>query len=266
MARTIELIQGDIIAELREKVTNLSTSKIAQWRLLTYVVAVAIHSFEVILDLFRAEITEKTLISTSGTMAWYSAICRAFQIGHKLIFDPKTGIYGYELYDEAARIVSVAAVTKRERALYIKVARENDAGALVPLTDDEYREFVNYIDLVGIAGTPCSVTSTTSDSIKYDITAYYDPAYPQASVRYGVDAALETFKTSLNFNSRFYRQRLVDAVMSVDGVVTADTIAILHKTSESDAYIPAGVVVELLSGYFNYDEDSTITYTPTENI
>ena len=61
MARTINEIQNEIITSLNgKKDISLSTSKVAEWRLWTYVIAVTVHSFELILDVFKSEIDTLT--------------------------------------------------------------------------------------------------------------------------------------------------------------------------------------------------------------
>ena len=106
MARTINEIQAGIVSELEAGTeVKLSTSKVAEWRLWTWVVATAIHTFEVILDLFRKEVQEKTDKITPGTVRWYGEQCLRFQNGHKLLFDKKTAALYYAEDDPAARIV-----------------------------------------------------------------------------------------------------------------------------------------------------------------
>ena len=46
MARTINDIQQSIITDLKANFPKLSASKFAEWRLWTYIVAAAIHTFD----------------------------------------------------------------------------------------------------------------------------------------------------------------------------------------------------------------------------
>ena len=138
MARTINEIQAGIVSELEAGTeVKLSTSKVAEWRLWTWVVATAIHTFEVILDLFRKEVQEKTDKITPGTVRWYGEQCLRFQNGHKLLFDKKTAALYYAEDDPAARIVKVVAIKESPKHLTIKVAKTVDAGNVVPLSPDE---------------------------------------------------------------------------------------------------------------------------------
>ncbi len=112
MARTINDIQQSIITDLKANFPNLSVSKFAEWRLWTYMVAAAIHAFEVILDLFRQEVDDLTTKITAGTKLWYAEMCYRFQNGHTLVFDKATSQFYYEQDDPDSRIVKVVAVNE----------------------------------------------------------------------------------------------------------------------------------------------------------
>lgn len=266
MARTIKQIQVAITAELEAKQPSLSTSAVAEWRLWTWVVATAIYSFEVILDLFRAEMDDVADKITPGTVRWYAEMCRRFQNGHELLFDDNTAQLYYKDDDPAARVVSVVAITERAMHLSVKVAKIDSANKVVPLSVDELYNFAGYIDVIKFAGVETTVISTTADALRYNIDIYFDPAVPATAVRAGVEDALEKFRSSLDFNSRLYRQRLVDAVMSVKGVVTAELRALDRKGASMTDFAAVGVVEELESGYFDYDAQSILTLSSTSSL
>lgn len=261
MARTIKDIHASIEADLRAKHPDLSRSAVAEWRLLTYVVSVAIHTFELLLDAFRAEIDTVADKITPGTVRWYVEQCRRFQNGHELLFDSQTAQLYYAADDPAARIVSVVAVTEGRERLSIKVAKINAENKIVPLTADELYNFTGYVDSIKFAGIETLTVSTTADSLRYDIEVFFDPAVPVTTVRANVVAALDAFRTALDFNSMLYKQRLIDAVMSVRGVVTVDLRALERKGSSMADFAPVGVADELESGYFDYTTDSSLTLT-----
>ena len=82
-----------------------------------------------------------------------------------------------------------------------------------------------------------------------------------------VGQALETFKTSLSFDAVFYAQRLVDAVMHAEGVVTVKVVRLEHKTSAGADFAPVDVLAELAAGYFEYAaEGNTLTLTSTKSL
>ena len=229
MARTINDIQQSIITDLQTYFPKLSTSKVAEWRLWTYVVAAAIHAFEIILDLFRQEVDELTAKITPGTKLWYAEMCYRFQNGHTLVFDKNTAQFYYEQDDPDSRIVKVVAVNEVYKMISIRVAKTDGEGRIIPLDDSERRNLADYIDTIHTTGIPTTIVSTTADTIRYNLEVYYDPAVPSSVVREQVGQALETFKTSLSFDAVFYAQRLVDAVMHAEGVVTVKVVRLEHK-------------------------------------
>lgn len=138
MARTINEIQNEIITSLNgKKDISLSTSKVAEWRLWTYIIAVAIHSFELILDVFKSEIDTLTNKITPGTVRWYAEMCYRFQNGHELLFDENTAMLYYQTNDPDAQIIKVVAIRENKNMLTIKAAKKNSSGKIVPLDVDE---------------------------------------------------------------------------------------------------------------------------------
>lgn len=168
MARTINDIQQSIITDLQTYFPKLSTSKVAEWRLWTYVVAAAIHAFEIILDLFRQEVDELTAKITPGTKLWYAEMCYRFQNGHTLVFDKNTAQFYYEQDDPDSRIVKVVAVNEVYKMISIRVAKTDGEGRIIPLDDSERRNLADYIDTIHTTGIPTTIVSTTA--IRYVTT------------------------------------------------------------------------------------------------
>ena len=200
MARTINDIQQSIITDLQTYFPKLSTSKVAEWRLWTYVVAAAIHAFEIILDLFRQEVDELTAKITPGTKLWYAEMCYRFQNGHTLVFDKNTAQFYYEQDDPDSRIVKVVAVNEVYKMISIRVAKTDGEGRIIPLDDSERRNLADYIDTIHTTGIPTTIVSTTADTIRYNLEVYYDPAVPSSVVREQVGQALEGVILALHRN------------------------------------------------------------------
>lgn len=261
MARSIATIQQGIVSAMTAGHDDLSQSKVAEWRLLSYVVAAAIHAFEVVMDLFRSEVDRIAYVNMPGTVRWYVEMCKRFQYGnsHKLVFDPQTAAYSYEREEEQTRIVKVVAITIRDRKLFVKVAKLDAQGKIVPLASLERQSLFDYLTAISMAGTEIKLISTTADTIRYSMEVYYDPSVPYDTAEETVKTAIEQFKTALTFNAMFYTQRLVDAVMAVDGVVTVNPISFEQKTTANPVYVNVDVMSELDAGHFEYDEQSVLT-------
>ena len=147
------------------------------------------------------------------------------------------------------------------------MAKTDGEGRIIPLDDSERRNLADYIDTIHTTGIPTTIVSTTADTIRYNLEVYYDPAVPSSVVREQVGQALETFKTSLSFDAVFYAQRLVDAVMHAEGVVTVKVVRLEHKTSAGADFAPVDVLAELAAGYFEYAaEGNTLTLTSIKSL
>lgn len=264
MARTTTEIQAAIHADLTAARPDLSASKSAEWRLWTWIVATAIAVFEIVLDRFRSEIDATADKITPGTVRWYAEQCRRFQNGHELLFDPDTAQLYYAADDPDARIIDVVAITEAPERLSIKVARLDAAGRIVPLTAEELHNFTGYVDSIKFAGIETLVVSTNADRVRYDAEVFYDPAVPVTTVRERVLTALDTFRSALGFNSMLYRQKFVAAMMTVEGVVTAELRRMERKGTSMSGFLPVGVADELEAGYFDYTDDSTLTLTSSK--
>lgn len=265
MARTIKEIQQAMTADLTAQRSDFSASSVAEWRLWVWVVATAIHLFEVILDQFRTEIDAAADKITPGTVRWYIDQCKRFQNGHKLLFNEDTAQMYYEEDDEAARIVSVVSVREDVKKLTIKAAKTNSEGRITPLTADELHNFTGYVESIKFAGVETVVISRTADAIRYALTVYYDPVVPATTVRDTVQAQIDDFRTSLDFNSMFYKQRFIEAIMGVDGVVTVDLQSIERKGTSMADFAPVAVAEELEAGYFDYADGCAITLISTKS-
>ncbi|WP_270543603.1 hypothetical protein [Butyricimonas paravirosa] len=77
-------------------------------------------------------------------------------------------------------------------------------------------------------------------------------------MRDNVLTALDVFKSGIGFDSMIYTQKLIDAVMSAEGVVTCSLVSLERKGVSDVDFIRFNVYSELESGYFEYDEESVL--------
>ena len=263
MARTIAEIKQSITDNVNNSLPGLSGSRTAEWGLWAYIMAAAIHAFEVILDLFKQEINSLTSRITPGTIRWYAEMCKRFQNGDSLMFDEDTALLYYPETDEKKQIIAMAAVSETKdndgTVLSIKVAKKDAQGHIVELNQEELYNFQAYIDAVKFAGCRTEVISTNADRIYSDLTVYHDPAIPSETVKADAEAALEQFKVSIDFDGVLYRQKLIDAVMGVNGVTTCVLSALEQHSSKDnglDAWHPIDTHATLEAGYFDWADGS----------
>ena len=258
MARTILEIQDKIIDTLRTSGLKLSTSRVAEWRLWTWVVATSIQVFEIILDRFKKEIDTVTSRITPGTTRWYAEMCYRFQNGHELLFDEKTAMLYYAEDDPGSQIIKVVAISEDNNKLLIKAATLNEKNKIVPLSLEEKYNFAAYIDAIKFAGVETDVISVSEDKIRYNVNVWFEPSIPLSLVRENVLTALDTFKAGIGFDSMIYTQKLIDAVMAAEGVVTCSLVSLSRKGVSDPEFVTFDVYSELESGYFEYDGESVL--------
>ena len=250
-----------MIARLQADHDNLSASKVAEWRLWTYIVAVSLHAFEVILDLFRTEVETLTNSLTPGTDRWYAEMALRYQHGHELVFDENTCLYYYAEDDPDSRIVKMATVDSSSGVVSVKVARFDEDGNTVQLDPEELLGLTGYMTQITFAGLRVDIVSTVPDLIRYNIEAFYDPIIPEVTVRANVLQALADYRTDLLFDAKLYGQTLITAAMSVDGVVTASLRSIARKGLADEDFVAFDAVTVLSAGYYDYSDDCMLTLT-----
>ena len=264
MARTIKEIKDSISADLQSKL-QLSASAVAEWRLWVTIAATCIYAFELIHDQFKSEVEIKIMSSRPGTLPWYEDAAYDFQNGHELKYNDETGVLYYEGDDPDARITAVAAVNDRNGTIVFQLAK-NENGVLEPFTALEKLNFENYINEMKMAGSNVSVISTNGDLVRYNITVYYSPTFPQESVETETDEVLEEFKLSQKFGGVLYSALFIDSVLHVPGVVTVKLHGLSCKGATDIDFSPVDIFTRLEAGYFNYSDDCQIKYEPTRNL
>jgi hypothetical protein len=284
MARTIADIYAEVsaakdsqaaLAELapdadtaQELMTALtSSSRVAIWRLWAYVTAVAIHTHEVLWDLYRAEVEKRAAEAIVGTLRWYQATVLAFQYGDALTYNPATGKYGYAVPDVTKRIVRRCAVRETPQGLVFKVAK---LSGQVPmgLTTQEAQAVSGYIKQVRFAGTRFQVVSGEGDILIVSATVFYDPIEPLTTLKGAVEAAIKGYVANLPFDGELLINKLIDAVQLVQGVRDFQVVTVTTKQSVAAPIVAVNRAHVPYYGYYVNSSASgetladTITYTP----
>ncbi|WP_343671827.1 hypothetical protein [Chitinophaga sp.] len=279
MARTITEIQDDIISRIAGNTTLAalnSSSKVAVWRLWTYIVAVSIWALENLFDLHKSEVT--TLINEKAphSLRWYANKARDFQYGSELAYET-------DYYDNSAltedqvaeqRIIAYSAVVEQTKGLRLKVARIVD-GDLNALTDQQLESFETYMNRIKDAGvTPLIVESLAPDNLKLELVIYYNPLVlgSDGSRLDGTNPdpvrnCVKDYLKNLPFNGTLVLAYLVDALQQVDGIVIPH---IVHAEAKYGAlpYTAFDVKYNPDAGYLRVQttDDLKITFLPQSTI
>lgn len=200
-----------------------STSKVAIWRLLFFVVAVGIWVFEKILDQHTAEIEALKETLVTGTDLWYSEQSLKFQIGDTLVWNGSN--YSYTTTDTDLQIVKFASAITENNVLQLKVAKDDGTGVPEPLDVSELAAFTAYIDSLIFAGTQRNIISSASDLLHLEANIIYNPLVLASDgslitdpLTFPVEDAINNYIFTLDFNGIFRIQDLVDAIQTVNGV------------------------------------------------
>jgi hypothetical protein len=261
MARTTQEIYNGMIAEKanRSELDSLnSSSNIAFYKGVFWVVAFAIHLLEVLFDSLRTEVNEIIDQARIGTPDWYIGLALEFQIGYDLVAT-ENNILQYPIIDEDAQIISRAAFKEDGGELTLKLAK-GEVGALEALTPEELGQFSNYIEREKLAGTTVNSISLDADSLEIDVEIFYDGIFSQAVMNQRVTDAITAYQLSFPFDGLIYRSQLINLLLDVEGV--EDVVISRLEAIQGETTTPIVRVYETEAGYFAFDEgNSTITLT-----
>lgn len=237
MAQSIIEIQEEIIAAKDAQpvlaVLN-SPSKVSIWRLFTYVFASSAWTLQKRQDMHKAEVLDAIENQSAHKLTWYEEKAKVFQYGHALI--PDTDQYDNSLLTEAE--IEAEKVIKYAAAQEVYDTEENLKGIrlklatisgddLAPVPSAQMEALKAYMAKVKDAGVKIYASTGDADSLKTELTIYYDPLVLDADGKRldgtndtPVQEALDNFlKTGLVFNGVFITALMVDAIQAVEGVV-----------------------------------------------
>lgn len=275
MARTLTEIRESLGTSLVEVLDGSpSTSHFAEWKIWQNIFAIAIWTFENIMDIFKGEIEILVYSKKVGSMGWYYDRVLEFQgendpsgvfQGDSLIVNDQ-GIIQYENIDEGKRIITQAAIAESEGAIIVKVAKDLDESNYQKLEAPEVLAFEVYLDNIHIPGTNINVISQSPDLIKYNLTIYYDPIFTVTTIQANAEENLNEYRTGQGMNDKIYKQKLVEKVLQAEGVVSVGINSIEAKAETDSIFSDIGIVYSVEAGYFNYDNDSNLTLISYKNL
>lgn len=278
MARTVETIYADLLAR-KEADINLnelsSTSKTAIWRLWLYIVAYATNVLETLFDAHATEVSGIISQLKPHTMRWYRNKALDFQYGFDLIADSDIFDNGTATAEaiENSKIIKYAAVTEAttESRLILKIATENEAGNLAPISAGQESAFIPYIQEIKDAGVNISVINYLPDILKLSLKIYYDPLVltnTGVSIITGkkpVEDALKEFMRELPFNGELVLNSLIDKLQKTEGVKIPHLVSAASKWIDNDGvtysnFDNISVKKIPVSGYFEIENFDNIEY------
>lgn len=279
--RTIAEIYDGLIAE-KENLTHLSTlsptdddfsglmadlvssSKVAIWRSLFYVMAFAIWTHEQTWNLFKLELEEAAFNVVSGSLRWIDKILREYQHGDSLSWNGKD--HFYSAIDEGKRVVKFVSIKEFGSSLQVKVAKEL-SGVPEKLTVAEKNGLSDYLAERRFAGVVIAVVSEDADEVKMSLEVEVDAQVIDGtgeSTREGglfpVKDAISEYLSNLDFGGVFRKNHLIDSVQAVHGVIDVRVDSV-HSKFAAGSYTEITHKRESNAGHMKLSEsDSSITY------
>jgi len=272
--------------QLTELNSGRSNSKLSMINLLTYVVAVCIHTYEAVLDVFQLKMTEALSGRINGTPDWYALTAKKFQynssseIGDALIFNENTLKVEYETVNPANRIIDKAAWQAGEdgQSILLKVCKantnSNELNNGIPytqLTDNEMKAFKMFIQQIKFVGANIESVSYPGDIITVvadnENPIFYNENYAtSAQVLSSIQQSLIDFANEFEYNGFLYYQTLMNTIRKSEHVVdTSNGIKIYissynKETGMYDEPVELKNRVRLKSGYIRLlDTNSAMT-------
>lgn len=272
--------------QLTELNSGRSNSKLSMMNLLTYVMAVCIHTYEAILDLFQVRMAEVLQGRINGTPEWYALTAKKFQYnkatsqGDAMIFNEDTMKIEYETVDTSHRIIEKASYLLDETTgrLTLKVCKANSNSTelnngtpYMQLNADEltaFRTFVQQIKFVGAniycESFPGDILTVVADRRN---PIYYNDSYVTASQALSkLQAAMIDFSNGIDFNGYLYYQEVLDVIRKTEHIsdVSKDVKIYIQSynegTGEYDAPVELTNRIRLRSGYLKLvDTRSSLT-------
>ena len=281
MSRSIQEIFDEIIVEketfssLDDLVPNpdssqtflddlTSSSKVAIWRLMFWVMAVAIFIHESLFDVFKADVEKRALEIVPAVTQFYVIEALKFQLGDELVFTDST----FKFADStsaaalAKQIIKQASARDINEVVTLKIAGDDGSGGLAPIPVPDAVAFSAYVNKFKIAGTKTIIINEVADLLKIAYTIQFDPLVMKADGTLIADGtspvqeAIDAYIKGLPFDSTFRVQDLTDAIQLARGVINAvaDVVeakfALLDFTNilevNTETYLPnAGYLVTI---------------------
>ncbi len=245
---------------------NAYYSKASIENILLYIVAYCGYVIEVITDNIKAEIEAEIATKVPGSLQWYVTKIKEFVFmpslsvddRDKVVFDDNTGEYIIDntLNDDAltkARLVkhAVAIDDNVDSVLLLKVAGENEAKALVPLSEPQAEALNNYISRIKYAGVKTKLINEPGDLFNCEVDIWYDALYTESEVKTACEKAIGTYIKSLPFNGEYSNMALVDCLQGVKGVKVAELTKAGYIIPNDGREESIDAKVRPYAGYFN---------------
>lgn len=205
-------------------------SKVSLERLFLYIVAFCAYTIEALIEATKVEIDTRIAEMSPGRPAWYAKKLKDFLVGVTL--PPGSDEYDTSnMTDEeiaSLKIIkhAVAIDDNNTHKLILKIATENEAGELCPVTDvATVTQIQAYISAIKYAGVITELINQEGDTFDCTLKIWYDPLRTPEQVTQDVRDAITAYLTALPFNGEYSNMALEDQLQAVDGVKIVELVS-----------------------------------------
>lgn len=276
--------------QLTELNSGRSNGKLSMLNLLTYVVAVCIHTYEAVLDLFQLRIAEVLNGRINGTPQWYAIMAKKFQYnnitntGDEMRFNEDSLKIEYVQPDASHRIIEKTAWQTENNYLILKVCKANDNSNEVdngipymPLNDSEMTAFRMFIEQIKFVGADIYSESCPGDIItivadKNNPIFYNDSYITAVQAIDSIKQGMIEFANSMEFNGYLYYQAILDVIRKTEHITDiGNNIKVYvsqYNTTDKSYNKPVRLLgrIKLKSGYIRLLDINSINVINSDNL
>ncbi|MDD2962578.1 MAG: hypothetical protein PHQ65_07790 [Bacteroidales bacterium] len=202
-----------------------SGSKIANWRLWLWVVAVASFVVEGLFDTAKAYIASVVNATRPHTLRWYEQEAKKWQYGHEITWIDDDH-YGYLVDDALSRIVTDVAATEADDGSLTIKAVKRASGFPVALATHELQSFTAFWARWKDAGVRVAIVSQNPNVLDIQAVVLRDrlvlaedgTLIRDSSVN-TLQVALDTWLNNLQFNGVIRITDIEQAAKTAEGII-----------------------------------------------
>lgn len=278
--------------QLTELNTGRSNSKLSMLNLLTYVVAVCIHTYEAVLDLFQVKVANVLNGRINGTPDWYANMSKKFQydsvegISDEMVFNENTLKIEYVTPDTSKRIIKKVAWERDENdgSLTLKVCKSNNNSEEVNngmpythLSDSELTAFKMYIQKIRFIGADVYCESYPGDILtivadEYNPIFFNDNYITSAQAIASIRQNMIEFANEIEYGDYIYYQAILDVIRKTEHISEVGNAIKIYISQYNpidriyDAPILLNGRVKLKSGYIRLLDLNSVNVINSDNL
>jgi hypothetical protein len=253
MARNVQQIFNEILAEKAtlSSLNGLTTpsgvnqaqlllgqlssgSRVALWRLWTWIIAFSIYTMELFWDTAKSELTSLADEAFIGSAKWLAQKVKDAQLGDIPIVSDDFKVT-YNTVDESKRFITKVSIGRENGVVIVKTAA-GSPDALRTLSDTELSYGSAWLNAIQFVAPKAVMVRRAADKLKVDLKIYFSGLYAEADVKAGIETAIRTYLATTDFDGLISVQKLTDSIQAVPGVNDVEVDSYQARPASSTAF------------------------------